>query len=64
VLTNGGWKRAQAAYPDKQVTVLEDRVYDLVSMDVHETEAQALSLTTAHSYPLESGIVAHNVLPK
>lgn len=49
-------------YPDKEVTVYEDHVYDLMIMDVNETNEQALSPVTEHSYTLKSGIVAHNFI--
>lgn len=61
-LLDSGWKRAHVLYPDKEVVVYEDHVYDLMIMNVWETETQALSATTEHSYTLESGIVAHNAI--
>jgi hypothetical protein len=58
LLTEAGWKRAHVAFPDHAVIVLEDQVYDL-KVDAPESESE-LSLTTEHSYTLESGLVAHN----
>jgi hypothetical protein len=66
VLENGGWMRAHVAYRDIQTLIHENHVYDLIVLDVNETETEALSPMTEHSYTLESGIVAHNaiMLPK
>jgi hypothetical protein len=63
ILTETGWKRAHLAFPESQTFVVEACSYDL-TVDVAESESQILSSTTEHSYTLESGIVAHNFLPK
>jgi hypothetical protein len=63
IATETGWKRAQRAFPDREVFIVEDHVYDLM-VDVEESESQLLSPATEHSYTLESGLVAHNFIPK